>query len=281
MDKFQEPIGLKVIQLSGGNTSMYMLGQILQKHGGVLPPDYLTMFQNTGREMPETYDFLNDMTKHWGVDVIWVEYTSEKPFYKIVNFETASRDGKPFEELIAKRGYLPNAFERFCTVELKVLTSRRFLTNHDALKHIPNHQRQWNSAIGIRFDENHRLLNRKKDKRIKPFYPLNDLQTTKQDVSDFWEKQNWGLNLPIVNGTTPLSNCDGCFLKSEKTQAYLCSTYPKRAQWWDEMENKIGATFRKKAGWTNLIDFVDRQAAFDFNDEHTYCDTVLGGCNDE
>jgi 3'-phosphoadenosine 5'-phosphosulfate sulfotransferase (PAPS reductase)/FAD synthetase len=30
-------------------------------------------FANTGKEMPETLDFVRDCGEHWGVDITWLE----------------------------------------------------------------------------------------------------------------------------------------------------------------------------------------------------------------
>lgn len=53
--------GPAIISVSGGRTSAYMLWRILQAHGGTLPSDVHAAFANTGREMPATLDFVQDM----------------------------------------------------------------------------------------------------------------------------------------------------------------------------------------------------------------------------
>jgi len=53
------PNGNVAIAFSGGRTSAYMLHQILEASGD-LPERVIVSFQNTGREMPETLDFMQE-----------------------------------------------------------------------------------------------------------------------------------------------------------------------------------------------------------------------------
>lgn len=50
--------GPAVVSFSGGRTSGYMLWHILDAHGGALPDDVKVVFCNTGKERPETLDFV-------------------------------------------------------------------------------------------------------------------------------------------------------------------------------------------------------------------------------
>jgi len=211
----------------------------------------------------------------FGLNMILIK--NNRPYAKVVDYESASRDGTPFIKLIIKRKRLPNATQRFCTVELKILTCKRYMVS---LGH-----KKWLSAVGFRADEMGRVLkekvNKKKDTRITPYYPLAEAGVVKKDIYVFWVKSNFDLKLENNNGTTPLGNCDGCFLKSEKTKAYICRTTPDRAAIWAGMEKLIGGLFRDQQSWQNLIDFVDKQGDFDFSDEtDLYCESSLGSCTD-
>ena len=101
--------GPALISFSGGRTSAFMLKQIIDAHGGTLPDDIYVTFANTGKEMPETLDFVQACSEHWGVKVHWLELemADERPVYrtKEVTYETASRDGEPFAALIGRRSY--------------------------------------------------------------------------------------------------------------------------------------------------------------------------------
>jgi 3'-phosphoadenosine 5'-phosphosulfate sulfotransferase (PAPS reductase)/FAD synthetase len=96
------------ISFSGGRTSAYMLWRVLEAHGGKLPDDAVVCFANTGKEDEATLKFIHDCETNWNVPIVWLEYCAEEPKFKIVNFETASRNGEPFEALIRHYKKLPN-----------------------------------------------------------------------------------------------------------------------------------------------------------------------------
>ena len=124
------PEGQVQISLSGGRTSAYMLHHILEANGS-LPERVQVLFANTGREMPQTIDFVQELASRWGVYVTWLEYdrVDNKVGYKVVNHNSCSMNGEPFEKLVESKQYLPNVMMRFCTEELKVRTMKRYLVN--------------------------------------------------------------------------------------------------------------------------------------------------------
>ena len=71
-----------LISFSGGRTSGFMLKQIIDAYEGVLPKDIYAVFANTGKEMPQTLDFVKDCADKWDIDIIWLEldvdYSLEK-----------------------------------------------------------------------------------------------------------------------------------------------------------------------------------------------------------
>jgi len=264
-----------VINFSGGRTSGYMLKMILDQHNGILPDHYIVSFQNTGKEDEGTLCFVKDCSDQWGVDVVWLEYfrnEQNKVGAKQVTFETASRNGKPFEDLIffGKNPYLPNQDHRICTIQLKLNTLKRWMVQQG--------HKKWEAAVGFRYDEPKRVHKKKQDDpRIKPFYPLYDGQITEPTVLKYWSKSNFDLNL----SNPAMGNCTGCFLKSEKTRAWICKNKPDDRDWWLSMEKKANATFTKNRSWRDLNDFAQRQGDFDFDDNNQpYCDSVIGACTD-
>jgi 3'-phosphoadenosine 5'-phosphosulfate sulfotransferase (PAPS reductase)/FAD synthetase len=59
-----------LISFSGGRTSGYMLRHIIDAYGGRLPHDLVPCFANTGKEMPQTLDFVRDCADRWSVPVV-------------------------------------------------------------------------------------------------------------------------------------------------------------------------------------------------------------------
>ena len=224
-----------VISFSGGRTSAFMLFQILQAHGGTLPDGVRAVFANTGREMPATLDFVRDCSEHWGVDVVWLEFTARRPGgFKIVDYETAARDGEPFANLLAAQPALPNPVARSCTAEMKIRTIKRWANTVFGKDATP-----W-QVLGLRADEPRRVeraLDPARQKKMGREYrnillPLATAQITKADVLAFWQQQNFDLRL-----AGPWEgNCDGCFLKSRAAIMRMQRDHPERMRWWPAME---------------------------------------------
>lgn len=63
-----------VVSFSGGRTSGMMLWHVIEAFGGTLPDDVKVVFANTGKERPETLDFVERCSQRWGVPVVWLEY---------------------------------------------------------------------------------------------------------------------------------------------------------------------------------------------------------------
>ena len=266
-DPYKLPDGPVAIQFSGGRTSGYMLKKILDRYDGVLPDNCHVLFQNTGREMPETLDFVHECQTQWNVPIIWLERGDNGEPVE-VSHNSASRNGEPFESLIKKKKYVPNGIARFCTSDLKVIPSKKWMQSQGYEK--------WFAAIGFRADEPSRAERKSQDKMWENFYPLFLARVAQEDVQSWWIDQSFNLTIKST-----FSNCDGCMLKSEKTRAHLARYYPDRAKWWDDMEKYIGGTFHKSRSWDSLISHAQRQEDWVFNEENdTYCDTGFGGCHD-
>lgn len=268
---FKLPDGNVLISFSGGRTSGYMLHQILEANGG-LPDRAKVVFANTGREMPETLDFVHECGQRWQVPIVWLEYTrrNNKVGFDVVSHNSASRNGEPLATLFRSKQYLPNVVARFCTAETKVRTIKRYLVK-EGWKH-------WHSCVGIRADEARRVNTSPTKERWTMWYPLYDAGVTKKDVMAFWNGQPFDLRLVGPNGQTPKGNCDGCFLKSEATLAMMWREHPERMQWWADMEAEIGSSFHKSRTYKELGEFVDRQQDWIFNDEAYLCQKDEGEC---
>jgi 3'-phosphoadenosine 5'-phosphosulfate sulfotransferase (PAPS reductase)/FAD synthetase len=278
MSHYILPDGNVQISFSGGRTSGYMLHQIAEANGGI-PDRCKVVFANTGREMPQTLDFVQECGDRWGIPITWVEYIDDAPRFTVVSHNSASRDGEPFEALIRRRKYLPNQQARFCTGDLKVKPSAKYLISLGWDK--------WMSALGIRADEMRRVNREPQRERWQRWYPLADAGITKHHVMAFWKKQPFDLRLPNVKGNTALGNCDGCFLKSEATLAMLARDYPERHAWWERMETITteattaeAARFRADYTRASLRDFVERQGDWIFDTEGALCQKDGGECTE-
>ena len=258
------------ISFSGGRTSAYMLYKILEANNG-LPSNAKVIFTNTGREMEQTLDFVQECSNRWNFNIVWLEYdiVDTKNTFKIVNHNSASRDGEPFELLINRYGRLPNALQRFCTGVLKIQTAAKYLKSKG--------WHNWSNALGIRYDEKHRAKTNFRD-GFYPIFPLVNEKQTLEDIQSFWSKQSFDLNLPIIKGKSLKGNCDCCFLKSEHILAMMFREHPQKAKWWIDMENKYNKKFNRDRGLIDFKEYIDRQQDWVFDQQGYFCQADNGEC---
>jgi 3'-phosphoadenosine 5'-phosphosulfate sulfotransferase (PAPS reductase)/FAD synthetase len=246
---------MKILSFSGGRTSAYLLATYKFD---------LAIFCNTGKEAEGTLDFIRKCGEFYDKEIIWLEYNPEnKNKFDIVNFETASRNGEPFEKLIIKNKFLPNQQMRFCTVEMKAKTIKRYLKNYLKLE-ISDVE----MILGIRADEPNRYYKLKDSNRNgwENVMPLFKANITKKNIFEFWKKQPFDLNINSHEG-----NCDLCFLKGLTKKIELLRQNPKVADWWIEMEKNINATFNKNYSVSELLKMSKEQLNLFDNDIECFC----------
>ena len=196
----------RVINFSGGKTSAYMT--IHEYREGDL-----VIFCDTGREHPKTYKFINDFEANENIPIIRLKYKGG------------------FEKLIEKRKAVPNNFKRFCTIELKVKTARRYLRSIGINK--------YENFVGFRADEPLRISRRKQHwKTVIDKFPLFEKGIDKQIINDYWSKKEYTLEIPSI-----LGNCTLCFMKGKNAIMNILRNYPDLADVWIADENKIGKTY--------------------------------------
>lgn len=268
------------IHFSGGRTSAYMLRRHLDAHGGTLPDGVRVVFCNTGKERTETLDFVERCGLEWGVPVAWLEYRfrpEEKPVhaFEVVNYATASRDGRPFAEAIRARGFLPNVVARFCTVELKIRTAQRYLKSLG--------WGHWTASVGLRADEPRRvarLRGTNRHDREDPTTPLASAGVDLACVRAYWRSSPFDLALQSHEG-----NCDLCFLKGRDKIAQIMRDRPDLAAWWIDQEAKIktSASARNDAfradrpRYEVLLKQVQEQPLLPMFGDEPLIDCVCGG----
>lgn len=233
--KITEPTS---ISFSGGRTSAYMLYKVLQEGGGQLPNEAKVIFCNTGKEEEATLQFVNDCSQHWKVEITWLEFAIEndKKIFRVVNFETASRKGEPFEAVINWfQPSLPNGRARYCSSQMKTRTMHRYLRSLGWT--------EWDSFIGIRADEPRRVAKFRanphpENKHETVCMPLVPDNVSSKEVGKFWNSQVFDLGLPNINGKTMHGNCDLCMLKPKSQILSLITEKPERALWWMKQEEE-------------------------------------------
>lgn len=226
------------ISFSGGRTSAYMLYKVLEAHQMSLPSEAKVIFANTGKEEEATLKFVDECSKRWNVPITWLEYIEidGEHSFKQVDYQTASRNGEPFEQIIKHfNNALPNGRARYCSANLKTRTFHRYLKSIG--------WDEWESFIGIRADEPKRVVKFRANpnpegKYETVFLPLAQDNISSKDVSNFWKTQDFDLGLPNINGKTMHGNCDLCMLKPKAQILSLIQEKPERALWWIKQEEE-------------------------------------------
>lgn len=254
---FADPGEPSFAGISGGRTSAMM--------AALLPTSTVLTFQNTGREHPATYDFLQRLEDALDRPIVWLEMrpptthgAPPRDFgFAIVTPSTASKRGEPFESFMeciaAYRAHekgegpiAPWARQRLCTTYTKLRVQNAYVRSMGVECHT--------RFVGMRFDEPARVesLRRAETRQITNRAPLADARIVKRDVLSFWSWQPFDLECDEYQG-----NCTGCFLKDEADLARAMGDPDSDAGWWMAMEKKYpgfgGRRFRGYASLANEL----------------------------
>jgi hypothetical protein len=283
-----------VVSFSSGESSAFM-AQWLKANK---PDEYDMIFvmANTGEENEESLVFADRCDRHFGLGLIWVEAdvnygVRKSSSARVVNFETASRNGEPFEAIIQKYG-IPNQMFPHCTRELKTSVIKAYLRSIG--------WRKYYTAIGYRSDEVDRA--NPKWKELRHIYPLISMvPMTKIDINRFWRDMPFRVKLKQYE-----DNCKVCWKKTLRKLLTLAKNNPERfdnfKRWEERYENFTPPTRkknnppyrfnRKNLSVTEILE-LSKEPFEEYHDERTvyaYKDDKLnnldldiggGRCNDE
>ena len=207
-----------------------MLRLCLEKYSDT--HDILITFANTGCEHEETLRFVDAVDKHIADGkVVWIEAEihgpRKGPTAKIVNYETASRNGEPFEAAIAKHGVNCQSHPG-CTARLKLEPMTNYIRSQGWKRNT------YDTAIGIRADEIDRYSSKAKEQRL--VYPLVEAGLRKQDVNRIMRQYEWDLKIP----NDAYGNCVWCWKKSLRKLMTLAKDDPSIFDFPGHMERKYG-----------------------------------------
>lgn len=215
-----------IVSFSGGRTSAFMCYWLIKNMSHIY--NFIFIFANTGLEHEKTLDFVNECDKRWGLNLVWVESVTHREdgkgcTSKVVTYETASRNGEPFRDMVAWYG-LPGPGWTHCNRELKLNPMRHWAKINGLSKCY------W--AIGIRADEIDRMSASAEKNRI--IYPLiSDRMTMKPEIIHWWRNQDFDLDIPEHMG-----NCVTCWKKSDRKLFTIAKHEPVRFVPFSEMERE-------------------------------------------
>lgn len=205
-----------ICSFSGGKTSAFMAIKMRQLAINLGTTDH-NVFMNTGLEHEETYKFINNCDKEFGLNIVWLEsvvHHGERKgcTHKVVSYETAHRGIGLFVEMVKKYGIMAPGFFH-CTRELKLNPFKSWKKEN-----APNDR----VAIGIRADEIDRMDENAGKKNIE--YPLVKRGVTKDMINKFWSREMpFTLEIPEDEG-----NCLLCNKKSDRKLYTLAKKYPDK-----------------------------------------------------
>lgn len=242
-----------LVSFSGGRTSAYMLWWIFHVWEDRHNWEIVVVFANTGKEHEGTLEFVKRCGIEWNVPIVWVEarhlddhgnrYSpmGRKVSYRVVDFNTASRKGEPFEEMISVLG-IPSTNAPLCSDQLKTKPS------HEYVKSLG--WTEYTKAVGIRYDEPDRV---KESAGAFPalWYPLvENTVMSKYDILSWWAHNSFDLRIPSGAG-----NCDNCWKKNKNLLTRNARENPQSFEWWQTMTDKYGQYDPRSCGLTPPFNF--------------------------
>jgi len=189
-----------ILGLSGGKDSaalaIYMRERV---------PDMEYVFCDTGKELPETYEYLDRLEAFLG--------------RKIVRL---GDDGRSFDHFLAlrqlkrrgmERGFLPSPRMRWCTELLKIKPLERYIGEDQVI-----------SYVGLRADEN-RLGHMSTKPNIVPCFPFKEDGIILRDVLRILDSS--GLGRPQYYKWRSRSGCFFCFFQRKIEWVGLLENHPE------------------------------------------------------
>lgn len=192
-----------LVSVSGGETSMYMAWWLWTFKRDEF--EMIFVFSNTGQENEQTLEFVKRFQEHFKIPIVWIEAVVYHQFgkgngFKIVDFDSAERNGSVFTEVIKKHG-IPNQSSPHCSKELKGVPIKAYARSIGWKKYY--------LAIGIRPDEADRM--NPKYIKMRLVYPLITMKPMKKpQINLWWKFQPFRLELKGYQG-----NCKWCWKKGD------------------------------------------------------------------
>lgn len=189
-----------LLGLSGGKDSsalaVYMRDRV---------PEMEYFFSDTGKELPETYEFLDRLEVFLG-----------KPIVRL-NMDPDPNTNRDFDHwLTVYEGLLPSSQVRWCTVDLKIKPFEAYVGKDKAYHYIAI--RADEDRVGYKPPKISSLHN------IEPKYPFKDDGITKEDVYRILEES--GVGLPDYYKWRTRSGCYFCFFQRKSEWVGLLEQHP-------------------------------------------------------
>ncbi|NJK62488.1 MAG: phosphoadenosine phosphosulfate reductase family protein [Synechococcaceae cyanobacterium SM2_3_1] len=213
-----------ILGLSGGKDST-ALAILMHKE----IPEMEYFFCDTGKELQETYDYLDRIRARLGIKITYLE--SERGFDHWLD---------------VYGGVLPSPKMRWCTVQMKIKPLEKWVGDDEAI-----------SYVGIRADENRDGYVSTKP-NIKPIFPFKEREMVKADILRLLDES--GIGLPDYYRWRSRSGCFFCFFQRKYEWVMLAEEHPdlftEAVRY--EQEHSDGRTYTWTQGET-LLELLERK----------------------
>jgi len=199
-----------ILSLSGGKDSAALA---IFMRDRIINMEYV--FCDTGKELPETYAYINKIEAYLGKPIIRLN-----PDYSFDHW------------LQVFGGFLPSPLARWCTKQLKLKPFEQHCDDDVVY-----------SYIGIRAEED-RIGYISHKPNVRPVYPFREHGITKKDVIKILEES--GLGLPEYYKWRSRSGCYFCFFQRKVEWIKLKHAHPdlfEQAKAYEKISNPNGKQF--------------------------------------
>lgn len=188
-----------VLGISGGKDSAALAVYMRDNHPE-LDIDYF--FTDTGKELPEVYEYLNKLEGYLGKPILRLNSNRNFDFW-----------------LMQHNNYLPSPRARWCTIKMKLKPFEEWVN--------PFLDEQYTvySYVAIRSDEEYREGYKSKNKNLIVKLPFKEEGIDKQSVIDILEHS--GLGMPAYYKWRSRSGCTFCFFQRKIEWVRLKETHPE------------------------------------------------------
>lgn len=231
-----------VLGLSGGRDSAALAIFMRQRHPEI---DVEYFFTDTGKELPEVYDYLTRLEGYLGKRIRRLNPDRDFDFW-----------------LKSYKSYLPSAQSRWCTRQLKLRPFEEWVSEflEDGETVI--------SYVAIRSDEEYRQGYRSNRDKLLVSLPLKDAGIDKGGVIEILEGS--GLGLPAYYDWRTRSGCTFCFFQQKIEWVRLRERHPEafeEAKRYEKTAIEHGSPFTWSQG-ESLTDIEQPERQAQIREEH-------------
>lgn len=204
-----------VLGLSGGKDSAALAVYMRDNYPEI---DIEYFFTDTGKELPEVYDFLNDLEAYLGKEILRID------------------EGKDFDYLLTNEfnNFLPSPQQRWCTIQMKLVPFEKWVQK------FLDQGYEIISYVAIRADEPSREGYKPSHDFLKVKMPFVEDGLIKKNIEDILDSS--GLGLPKYYEWRSRSGCTFCFFQRKIEWVRLKERYPELYEDAKRYEKQIGQT---------------------------------------